>query len=189
MRLREIVDKCHTVNNGTRLLTESVIVPEVLMALKDWIKQADHSYVLIGGLALSYHSVPRYTQDVDVLYPNKFSIPVDVVGFKQHRGGAFQHNKTHVEIEVVSPESFTTITPNLVQAVMSTSITVQGVRIASREGLIALKAEAKRTGAKHAQDVADIMHLLEIGPIDITPFPLSNQAVELINRLQQEVSQ
>lgn len=189
MRLREIVDKCHTSNDGTRLLTESVISPEVLLALKDWIKNNQTNCVLIGGLALSYHGVPRYTQDVDVLYPNRYAIPVEIVGFKQHRGGAFQHNKTHVEVEVVSPESFTTISSDLVQAVFITSKRVEGIQIASREGLIALKAEANRKGSKHAQDIADIMHLLEIGPVDMSAFPLTQQAKELINKLQQEVSE
>ena len=77
----------------------------------------------------------------------------------------------------------------MVQAVFITSKRVEGIQIASREGLIALKAEANRKGSKHAQDIADIMHLLEIGPVDMSAFPLTQQAKELINKLQQEVSE
>lgn len=182
MRLTSIVEKWRTVNDGTRLLIESVLSLEVQLALKEWFKNANNDYVLIGGLALSYYGVPRYTQDIDVLFPNRNLIPVEVLGFKHHRHGAFQHNRTHVEVEVVSSESFTTISPELVDAVFKTSIVSNdGVRIASKSGLIALKSEANRSGAKHAQDVADIVQLIELGDIDLSPFDLSKEAKQLID--------
>lgn len=182
MRLTTVVEKWRTINDGTRLLIESVLSLEVQLALKDWFKNANSNYVLIGGLALSYYGIPRYTQDVDVLFPTRNSIPVEVLGFKQHRLGAFQHNRTHVEVEVVSSESFTTISPQMVEAVFETSIeSKDGVRIASKSGLIALKAEANRSGAKHAQDIADIVHLIELGDINLSPFPLSKEANQLID--------
>jgi len=47
MRLTSIIEKWRNVNDGTRLLMESIIVPEVQLALKDWFKNANSNYALI----------------------------------------------------------------------------------------------------------------------------------------------
>ena len=95
-KMRHINDSEHT-----RTLFESVMMPEVVMALQDWIRGGAHG-VLIGGAALSYHVRPRFTQDLDVLFLQASDIPAQISGFKRTRPSAFQHNKTHVEVEVVS---------------------------------------------------------------------------------------
>ena len=105
MKLRNIA-KCNHPNDGTRSLLESVLANEVVDALSDWKNNTDTSkYVLIGGLALSYWVKPRTTSDVDILFLSKADIPMYVDGFKRTRPGAFIHLKTHVEIEVLSPET------------------------------------------------------------------------------------
>lgn len=100
MRLREI-SKMGTANDGRRTIFESVVSPELIHALRDW-QQATSLGVLIGGLGLSYHVRPRQTQDIDFLMLQ--DIPETVPGFKRTRPHAFQHNRTHAEIEIVTPE-------------------------------------------------------------------------------------
>lgn len=187
MKLKYIVDGWKNVNDGTRSLFESVMSKEVLLALKQWSSTAPTNYVLIGGLALSYYNVVRYTQDVDVIYIDKTQIPIDVIGFKHYRPSAFLHLKTHVEIEVTSPELFTSISTLLVQQVFDTSILIDGIKIASKSGIVALKAQAMRSGSKGAQDKADILSLLEIGDIDIAMFDISEEAKELVLKLRKEL--
>jgi hypothetical protein len=103
MKLRDLV-KCNTSNDGTRTLLESILVPEVAKAFKDWNSNTkDLKCVLIGRVALSYYVKPRTTTDADVLFLSSEDILSEVLGFKRHHNGAFQHNVTHVEIEVLTP--------------------------------------------------------------------------------------
>ena len=50
-----------------RTLFESVMMPNIITALRDWGK-VQAGGVLIGALALSYYARPRMTQDVDFLF-------------------------------------------------------------------------------------------------------------------------
>ena len=73
LRFRDYIDKLNIVNDGTRSLMESIAIPEVERALKDWNK-IDHSGILIGGCAIGYYSKPRATTDVDILFLSKTDI-------------------------------------------------------------------------------------------------------------------
>ena len=165
MRTKEIFEKLNRPNDGTRTLFESIAVPEVNQALQAWNK-AYHSGVLIGGCALSYYVRPRATMDVDVLFLTKDDIPRQVEGFKRTRPSAFQHNKTHVEVEVVSPELIG-ISGSLTKMVFDTANTSNGIKIASPEGIVALKL-----GRFSRQDQADIESLMQSYPIDLPAWPL-----------------
>jgi hypothetical protein len=148
MRLHELVER---LNTGTDLqLTESILVPEVDAAFKEWVNNAQCDWMLIGGLVVGYYTKPRTTMVVDVLFGSEMSIPTTVAGFKKHRGHAFQHNATHVEIEVLSPE-YLNMDKQLYDEVFDTSIVENGVRIPSAAGLICLKL-----GRSSPQDLADI---------------------------------
>ena len=92
--------KMRTGNDGTRTLFESVMSPEVGIALSDWVKATDNNYVLVGGMALSFHVKPRYTEDIDILYLNKSDVPLKVNRFSKHRNHAFEHKKYGVEVEL-----------------------------------------------------------------------------------------
>lgn len=165
------IEKMNDINDGSRSLFESVVSNEVLDALTDWVSSGSDG-VLIGGLALSYYVKPRSTMDVDVLFLSPEQIPDSVPDFKRHRKGAFQHNKTHVEIEVLTPKTIN-ITTELVQSVIDTSIVKDGIRIASPSALIALKL-----GRFSRQDQADIEALTNSCEIDLTPFNLSPELIE-----------
>lgn len=168
LRPRSLVEKWYNINDGTRSLMESIVVPEVAAALKAFqIGHGSDNAVLIGGLALSFYSLPRTTQDVDFLFMSAGQIPSFVDGFKKTRDHAFTHKQTGVEIEVLDPV-FLKMSEQLAQVVFDTANLIDNIRIASKSGLVALKL-----GRWSRQDQADIEALFKTGNIDVSPFPLS----------------
>jgi hypothetical protein len=168
MRFKELIEKLNKPNDGTRTLFESIAIPEVEKALKDW-NGSNHSGILIGGCAVGYYTRPRATTDVDILFLTKGDIPSSVNGFKKTRSGAFQHNETHVEIEVVSHESIN-ISTALVQKVFNTAILSNGVKVASPSSLVALKLQRLK-----GHDIGDIAGLIKTGKVNLSGYPLSKQ--------------
>lgn len=162
---REYVKHWSTGNSGSRLLVESIMVPEVELALRDWII-ADTGGILIGGCALSYYAKPRFTTGIDVMYLTNAAIPTAVAGFRRTRPHAFKHIKTHVKIELVTPDSIN-VSSKLMHQVVLHAETHHGVKMASLAGLIALKLQRLKK-----YDVGDIAALIEAagGSADMTPF-------------------
>lgn len=182
MKLRDL-QKMNTMNDGTRTLFESIAIPEVEQALNDWNKNFQGPCILIGGAATGYYSRPRATTDIDILFLSKNDIPAQVNGFKRIRPGAFQHNRTHVEIEVIAPDTIN-ISSNLVNKVFETSVESNGVRIASPSGLVALKLQRM---ARY--DEGDIWGLIETGKVDLTGWPLTQQQQEVYQTILNKVNQ
>lgn len=172
------IDKMSDINKGDRTLKESIMSPEVNLALNDWIDNNINNCVLIGGIALSYYVKPRYTEDIDILFLSKMYIPETLNKFKKHRPSAFQHNKTHVEVEVVTPELINTPI-FLVATVFVTAIIKDGIKIASPSGLIALKL-----GRFNLQDQADIYALIKCSEIDLTPFKLPDELLDKYEKIK-----
>ena len=164
------VEKMYSVNNGNRSILESIIAPEVQAALQDWISYNESECVLIGGMALSFYTIPRYTMDIDVLFLS--DIPNNIPKFKHHRPGAFQHDKTHVEVETVTPKTIN-ISDETAKAVYDTSEIHDGIRIASPSGIVALKL-----GRFNAYDKADISSLIKYTKIDLSPFNLPKEILD-----------
>lgn len=152
MRIKELIER---LNTGIGLqLNESILVPEVDMAFKDWVNNVQGDWMLIGGIVVGYYSKPRTTMDVDVIFQNRSSIPEKVNGFKRTRSLAFQHNKTHVEIEVLCPENIN-LDESLYDQIYNTSVIENGIRIPSPAGMICLKLSRGSM-----QDLADIEAIL-----------------------------
>ena len=128
------------------------LVPEVQHALTLW--GGGKNCVLIGGLALSFYTKPRYTQDVDVLFLHDTDIPKEKVGFKRTRPHSFLELETHVEVETLS-SSYLSLPSGLAAKVFSTAISHGEWLVASREALIALKLQRASR-----QDLADIEKIL-----------------------------
>ena len=180
MKLRDL-KKMIDINDGSRTLLESIIVPELISVLKD-LKTEKVGGVLIGGLALSYYVKPRYTSDIDLLFFSEDDIPSEIEGFKHNREHAFTHKETHVEVEVVTPK-YLSIPNDIVKFVTDNAKIVDGIKIASKEGLILLKLQRKSL-----QDLADIEHLLKTGADlnKITKF-LTDGDKQTIKKLQSEL--
>lgn len=165
MRRKSIVRGWRTANNEqlSRPLLESIIAPEIELAAKDWIN-ANVGGVLIGGLALSYYGKPRYTENIDILFVSDSDVPNSIPGFKRIRNHAFEHNKTQIEVEVLSA-SHLKMPTGLVKQIIATSVNSNGIQIASRSGLIASKLSR---GNRY--DQADIEQLFNTGNVDLAPY-------------------
>ena len=61
-----------------RTLVESILVPELITALRDWEINAGGG-VLIGGIALSFYVPPRATQDLDFLFLSDSVLPLSLI--------------------------------------------------------------------------------------------------------------
>lgn len=155
------------VNDGTRTLASSIVVPEVRWAFNDWVKNCDSQVMLIGGLAMSYYARPRATMDIDFMVLSG-SVPDQVKCFKKTRPHGFLHLETHVEVEVLTA-NFLKIDTALFSKLVQSSRVVDGVRIPSIEGLIVLKLQRFSL-----QDQADIAALLSTkATLNLGPWNLS----------------
>lgn len=177
MKLRNL-HNTYKNNDGTRTLVESTLIPEFIAVIKDLAKSRFDG-VLIGGLAVSLHLKPRATTDLDFLFNSDNDIPVSISGFKRIRKHEFQHNDTHVEVKVVSPEFLNNYIPvNIAKKIIETSVVIDGIRVASKSGLIAAKL-----GRLNFKDKDDIINLIKSGDIDMSPFPLSDEKINEFNEL------
>lgn len=178
MRFKELIDKLNKPNDGSRTLFESIAIPEVEKALQDWNK-INHSGILIGGCAVGYYTRPRATTDVDILFLSKEDIPGLVSGFKRTRLGAFQHNKTHVEIEVITPD-FINVSDMLINKVFKDVQISNGIRIASPSSLVALKLQRLKS-----HDIGDIVELIKTGKVNLNGYPLSSTNLRDFKEIQE----
>lgn len=177
MKLRDLLN-CNFPNDGTRTLFESILVPEVEKAFKDWKKYASNTKcVLIGGAALGYYIKPRVTVDADLLFMTSEDIPLFVENFKRTRPGAFMHKETNVEIEVLTPQAIN-MPVQIARAIYDNAKIEDGIRIASPSGLVVSKLIRFKL-----QDKADIQSLYEFGKIDLTPYPIPKEWVEKYENL------
>ncbi len=143
-----------TPNKGYRSLTDSSLAPELSLAIKDWPDK--ETPILIGGLAYSYWCKPRYTQDIDLLFPSIDNVDKVQPLFKKTRPHCFIHLKTGVELEILDCK-FLNISTRVFSYVSKTKIK-DSLYIASKEALIILKAHRMTL-----QDKADIEQLLVAG--------------------------
>ena len=67
MSLRNL-SKFNQPNDGTRSLFGSILVVELIEAIRDWRDATSSAGVLIGAVALSYYAKPRQTSDADFLF-------------------------------------------------------------------------------------------------------------------------
>lgn len=176
----QLRDLRRAIRGSGRSVLQSVMIPEVEHALKRWIKQVGKGTgVLIGGLAYSYYAQPRHTEDVDFLFLSPNDYPDAVEGFKKHRTSAFEEKKTGVEIELSSAASFAGKVPQtLVEKVFETAIEDSGLKLASFEGMIALKLCAGRM-----KDYGDVTELLKVRQPNMAGWPINREQQEQLNRL------
>jgi hypothetical protein len=164
LRLRKLT-KMQTINDGTRTLIQSIMMPEVIAALRDWANSGSGG-VLIGALGLSYHVRPRFTQDIDFLFLEPTDAPEAVSGFCRTTSSIFEHLQTHVLVNIDSPSSMS-IPEEIAEQIILTSTRSNRIRVAAPSGLVALKLFRLS-----AQDKADIVALVKIGRVDLSRFPL-----------------
>jgi hypothetical protein len=174
-------------NNGFRTLFESIIPNEVIMALKDWKDNYKvDNYVLIGGFALSYYLKPRYTEDIDLAFLSYNEIPNYVTKFRRNRKHSFEHIKTGVEIELLTPEHLDR-TVDFFENIFESAIVSDGVKISSPEGLIALKL--RRFSDIDRSDIIELYKYLRENnkEVELEKYNLSNNEIEKWEKLMLEI--
>ena len=172
MKLRDL-RKCNGPNDGTRTLFESILADAVLTAFTDWCgATSTKDFVVIGGLALSYYGKPRTTVDADLLFLTRDRVPFYVEGFKKNRPSAFIHKDTHMEVEVLTPETIN-LPRHIAEKIHETARVDGKVRVASPSGLIVSKL-----GRFSWQDRADIAQLCTLHDIDLEPFGIPDEWME-----------
>lgn len=174
-------------NDGFRSLYESAVYPEVSMALEDWKRNCNDKCVLIGWLAYSYYCKPRKTEDIDCLFLSENDLPNYAYGFKKIRGHSFEHIKTGVEVEVLSPE-FLKLDFNY-ELIFKVANFSNGIKIANPVSLIALKL-----GRFSPLDQSDIIELSKYCnenqiKINLEDYSLSKIYLDRYNSLSDKINE
>ena len=149
---------------GTKRTMNQETVKEVLRGLNE----AGVRYCLVGGLALARHSVPRQTQDVDILV-----LPEDLP-LVQHLLQGHELHGTSVEMVFQIRETRIDIIPaNLrakreaVLSYIEDTLDEIVVRVVNLRDLILLKLWAipdRPAKGKRMQDETDVVGLIEMNP-------------------------
>lgn len=180
------------VADSVRKLFESSPANELNRALTDVANiLKDTKYVLIGGLAIGYHTKPRGTDDVDILLLNEDQVIsvhklLENSGlFKKSRGHASIHKDTGVEIELLSP-SFIKQPETLVRSTIDNSIKVKFngfiLNVATAKHILALKLDRF-----NAKDKADIQEFIKYGIDDIKDLISDEKYLDRFEQMKQEV--
>lgn len=141
--------------------------PEVDSAFRDWISNTiGCNQVLIGGLAVASYINGKFrsTTDADFIFLSEEDIPSSVNGFKRYRPGAFRHNKTHVDIEVITPPRINS-NDGLFKLVFDTAFDKGNYKIASPSAIVAMKL-----GRFKESDIIDIKNLHDNFDIDVSVY-------------------
>jgi predicted nucleotidyltransferase len=147
---------------GTRRTMKQETVKDVLHRLNE----AGVRYCLVGGLALAHHSVPRQTQDVDILV-----LPEDLPLVQHLLQGYELHGTSVVLVFKIDETRIDIIPANLrarreaVLAYIEDVLDGMTVRVVNLRDLILLKLWAipnRPTKGKRMQDETDVVGLIEM---------------------------
>lgn len=105
-----------------------------------WRDAPSNAGVLIGAVALRYHVKPRQTSDADLLFALAEDIRAEAPGFERTTATTFVRQRTLIQINVLIA-SIIGLTTQLADAIVSAAIEVDGFKVGSREGLIAMKLD------------------------------------------------
>jgi len=153
---------------GTKRTMKQETVKEVLRRLNE----ASVRYCIVGGLALAHHSVPRQTQDVDILV-----LPEDLPLVQQLLQGYELHGTAVVMVFKIGETRIDIIPANLrarreaVLAYIEDILYGMTVRVVNLRDLILLKLWAipnRHEKRKRMQDETDVVGLIEMNPQRIT---------------------
>lgn len=177
MEIRNVGVMNH-INDAThsRSLTESIMLPQVILALGDW-RRAGVGGVLIDTAALSFHVRPRMAQELEFLFVDDAAIRDVVSGFDRVSPTLLRHRRTCVEVNVATPAALRVPT-EIAEEVARTAILSDDVLVTSESGLVALKLLRRSR-----QDEADIVALIKTGRVDLSGFPLAPKKMAAFREL------
>jgi hypothetical protein len=152
-----------------RKLMERETVKEVLSRFN----QAGVRYCLVGGLAMAHHSIPRQTQDMDLLVlPEDLPLVGQLLQGHQVRGTAvvliFQIGATRIDILPANLRAKREAVFHAIEDVLDEV----PVRVANLRDLILLKmlaAPERPELGRRLRDEADVVELIEFNPGRVSP--------------------
>ncbi len=193
-KLRKTFEETLNTSDSVRSLFENASSSDLRKALTDVAKLLiDVDYVLIGGLAIGYHTRPRGTDDVDILLVDEDSVQnvhsiLQRSGlFKKVRAHACEHKETGVEIELLSP-TFIKQPETLVRSAVQNSLRVEfgsnTLNVATAKHIVALKLDRF-----NIHDKADIQNFIKHGITDISDLITDVNYLERFNQMKIEALQ
>lgn len=155
--------------SGTRFFAKGGIMERD--TVKDVLRRFNESgvrYCLVGGLAVAHHSVPRHTEDMDILVlPEDLPLVQQLLKGHQQRGTAvvliFQIGDTRVDIIPANLRAKRAAVLSAIDDVMDEL----PVKVANLRDMILLKlwaAPERPELRKRTQDESDVIGLLELNP-------------------------
>jgi hypothetical protein len=176
-------------NDGIRSIYESIIPKDVIVTLDDWKSSNTSNCVLIGCIALSYYIKPRYTEDIDLIFLTDEDIPLSVYKFRRNRKHSYEHIKTGVEVELITPE-YINKDNSLFKNVFETSIESDGIQVASPLGLISLKLFRSKTNERDRVDIIELCRYCYENNIelDISNFYLTEEEINIFNQIKNSIN-
>ena len=167
--LRE--DARYALREGSLYFEESSAVQLALHKIATRLKEGGISYAVVGGLALSQHGYPRFTDDVDILVTEEglrqIHATLDGLGYLPPFTGSKHLRDTELGVKIEflvagqfpgdgkpKPIAF----PDPDQAGFETD----GVRYIKLPQLVELKLASGMTSAGRLKDLADVQELIKI---------------------------
>jgi len=143
--------------------------------IKDVLKRLNENgvrYCLVGGLALAHHSIPRVTQDVDLLVlPEDLPRVEELLKGHELRGTSvaliFKIGETRFDIIPANLRSKRQAVTNAIEEIFEG----ETIKVANLRDMIFLKLWAsseRRDLAKRAMDEADIIGLIQLNPEQVS---------------------
>jgi hypothetical protein len=160
-------------------LRQATFDPALYDALEIWRDSAlADKMVLIGQLALNFHVKPRYVTCATFLSQLPVHHPPN--GFRTAADCIFWHDKSGSIICIVSP-ACANLSTGTAQKILTTACLQDGINVASREAMIALRLSMHRPW-REFQDCADIVDLLVGKSVEMSDWGLGPEHMQLLTR-------
>ena len=140
---------------GLRYFMGEGTINKTLARLANDLEQRGIDYMVIGGLALSAHGYPRFTEDIDLVMTSedlqKFRDELDV-SVKVMTTGEFPGDGKPKPVSMPRPAE--------------ASIEIDGIKFVTLEKLIELKLASGISASDRLKDLADVQELIKIKRLD-----------------------
>lgn len=184
--LEDVINTIHSIVS----ITESIELKSALYDIINILDKNNIDYALIGGLALSFLTQPRATQDIDIILKSeddlsRLKLSLDDK-FKKYRSHAIEHKRTGVEIELLTP-SFLNIDQSIFDIAINTAKKQKYkdgfVNVIDHNAIVALKLfRASR------RDLADIEDVARKYKIDVSDYNLDIDKLKILSEIINDIS-
>lgn len=163
-------------SEGSRHFEEASAVFQTLRRIADRLCQLQIPYAVVGGMALFQHGLRRFTEDVDILVTRadlkRVHEALEGLGYlKPHAASKnLRDVVSRVRIEFLTTGDFPgdgKAKPVAFPDPAGVSFEADGVRYVNLSTLIELKLASGMTNAARLKDLADVLELIKVVPLEI----------------------